>query len=124
MADWQEQFNLYFSKWNEGFKTFDAAPIKMFYHEDFVGYWGNSKLTIPDQYDRNYNVEEVLQGMPGAIKTFTTLHSSHRAEDEVSVLGILTASYEGQEYPSHCLYILRKTNNHWKILREYIEIDR
>ncbi len=124
MVGWQEAFNLYFSKWNEGFITFNAAPIRTFYHDEFVGFWGNSQLTIPDHYDRYYNVEDVLRGMPGAVKTFSTLHFTNRSENEVSILGILTATYEGQDYPSNCLYILRNTDNGWKILREYIEIDR
>ena len=123
-AQWKLALDLYFSKWNEGFKTFDAAPIKTFYHDDFIGFWGNSQLTVPDQYGRDYDVEQVLRGMPGAVKTFTPLHSSRRSDNEVAVIGVLSAAYEGNHYPSQCLYILRNTDDGWKILREYIELER
>lgn len=112
------------SKWNEGFQTLDASPIKSFYHDDFIGFWGNSQLTVPDQYRKDYDVEEVLLSMPGAIKTFTALHFSNRSENEVAVIGVLSAEYKGNHYPSQCLYILRKMNDGWKILREYIELER
>lgn len=121
---WKQDLDMYFSKWNEGFQTFDAAPIKAFYHDDFVGFWGHSQLLVPDQYGREYDVEEVLRGMPGAIKTFTPLHHSPRAENEIAVIGVLSAAFEGKEYPSQCIYILRNTNKGWKILREYIELER
>lgn len=121
---WQQDLDMYFSRWNEGFQTFDVAPIKAFYHEDFNGFWGNSQLLIPDQYGKDYDVEEVLRGMPGAVKMFTPLHFSNRAENEVAVIGVLTATFEGKKYPSQCLYILRHTAGGWKILREYIELER
>ena len=121
---WKKALDLYFSKWNEGFLTFDASPIKDFYHKDFIGFWGHSKLLVPDQYNKEYDVEEVLRGMPGAVKTFTPLHYSQRADNEVSVIGVLSATFEGKDYPSQCLYILRNTNDGWKILREYIELER
>lgn len=120
---WKHDLDVYFSKWNEGFKTFESGPIKSFYHDDFVGFWGNSKLSIPDQYGRDYDVEAVLKGMPGAVKTFNILHHAQRAENEVVVTGVLSAAYEGRIYPSQCLYVLRFCEDRWKIMREYIEIE-
>ena len=124
IEQWKQDMDTYFGKWNEGFQTFDATPIKAFYHEDFIGFWGNSQLNVPDQYGRDYDVEAVLRDMPGAVKTFTPLHFSRRTENEVAVIGILSASFKGKEYPSQCLYILRHTEDGWKILREYIELER
>jgi len=121
---WKKDLTQYFSEWNKGFQTFNATAIKRFYHNDFIGFWGNSKLNIPDQYGKDYDIEEVLRDMPGAIKTFAPLHYSHRSDNEVAVIGVLSAEYEGNHYPSQCLYILRNTDDGWKILREYIELER
>ena len=121
---WETDLHQYVEKWNEGFQTFDAAPIKAFYHDEFVGYWGNSKLVVPDQYDKHYDLEQTLRGMPGAVKEFNILHSAKRADNEVAVIGTWTAHFDGQNYPSQCIYIWRHTESGWKLLREYIELER
>ena len=121
---WEQALNEYFAKWNEGFITFDPVPIKDFYHEEFLGFWGNSQLTVPEQYGKDYDLEVILRDMQGAVKTFKTLHYSERGKNEIAVIGIEVALFEGNQYPAQTMYIWRNTETGWKIMREYIELER
>ena len=123
-TSWEQALNEYFAKWNEGFINFEPAPIKDFYHDEFIGFWGNSQLTVPEQYSKDYDLEVVLRSMPGAVKKFNTLHYSERGENEIAIIGIEIALFEGNHYPAQTMYIWRNTENGWKIMREYIELER
>ena len=63
--------------------------------------------------------------MDNAEKSFETLSMTKRNNgNEILVLGRETNVISGVHYYAQCMFVWRKENNEWKLLREYIELER
>ena len=125
MDNIQEILNGYFKSWNEGFITKNGDGIRNYMSENFVGYWAHSNLDKPDQYDYNYDLNNVLKQYENAEKSFEPVSITERKNgDEFLVLGRETNTINGEPYPAQCMFVWRKEGNEWKLLREYIELER
>lgn len=115
----------YFRAWDKAFITKDPSEIKRFMSEQFVGYWAHSGLDRPEQYDYQYDIVSVLKQYEDATKNFEIESiSSRKNGQEYIVIGIETAVISGAEYPAKCMFIWRAENQEWKLIREYIELER
>ncbi|MCA1319360.1 nuclear transport factor 2 family protein [Bacillus tianshenii] len=115
----------YFSAWDRAFITKDPSEIKSFMSEKFVGYWAHSGLDRPQEYDYHYDLVSVLNQYQDATKNFKVESISPRKNgQEYIVMGCETAVISGAEYPAKCIFIWREENHEWKLIREYIELER
>jgi hypothetical protein len=115
----------YFKKWNEAFVTKNPGGIRNYMSNDFVGYWAHSGIQEPDPYYYNYDLKSVLQQMDKAEKSFEVASIAERKNgEEMLVLGRETNVINGEPYTAQCMFVWRKEANEWKLLREYIELER
>ena len=115
----------YFSSWNEGFISKSGDGIRRFMSKDFTGYWGHSKLEKPMEYYYDYNLEEVLVNEGNASKSFEILSVKERGfGHEMVIFGREVNTISGESFPAQCMFIWRKEQGDWKLLREYIELER
>lgn len=121
----QEVLNAYFKSWNESFISKNGDGIRSFMSKNFVGYWAHSNIDKPDPYYYNYDLNNVLKQMDNAEKSFKIISTTERKKgDEVIVLGREINVIGGEPYAAQCMFIWRKEENQWKLLREYIELER
>ncbi|MBY0122035.1 nuclear transport factor 2 family protein [Bacillus sp. S/N-304-OC-R1] len=115
----------YFKSWNEAFITKDGERIKSYMSKDFRGYWAHSGLEEPDQYDYHYDLNGVLEQYDQAEKSFVLASISMRKNGEEFVaIGTETALINDVEFPATCMLVWRKEEDEWKLLREYIELEK
>lgn len=125
MININDLLNSYFAAWNEGFSTKDGELIRHFMSKDFVGYWAHSDISEPTPYYYDYDLDSVLKQMDNAHKSFELLSSCSRNNDnEVIVLGKETNVINEVPYSAQCMFIWRNEDSEWKLLREYIELER
>ncbi|ANC77495.1 DUF4440 domain-containing protein [Fictibacillus phosphorivorans] len=121
----QKVLTNYFQAWNKGFISKDGDHIKTFMSERFVGYWAHSEVTQPDPYFYDYDLNSVLKQMDHAEKTFEVRSLTERDEGrEVIVVGKETNTINGKPFTAQCMFVWRKEKDEWKLLREYIELER
>jgi ketosteroid isomerase-like protein len=114
-----------FRAWDSAFITKDPSEIKSFMSVKFVGYWAHSGLESPEQYDFHYDLLSVLKQYQDATKKFVIESiSSRKNGQEYIVMGSETAVISGAEYSAKCMLIWREENDEWKLVREYIELER
>ena len=115
----------YFHSWNEGFIHKNGEGIRWFMSKEFTGYWGHSGLEKPQEYGYDYDLDAVLMNEGNAHKSFSILSVTERRNgEELIVLGRETNTINGQAFPAQCLFIWRKEETGWKLLREYIELEK
>ncbi|QED46572.1 nuclear transport factor 2 family protein [Cytobacillus dafuensis] len=115
----------YFQCWNEAFLSKNGDKLRNYMSKSFVGYWANSNLELPDQYDNTYDIEAVLKQYDNAEKSFEPVSISMRKDgEEFVVIGTETAVIDGKAYPAKCMFVWRREENEWKLLREYIELEK
>ena len=115
----------YFAAWNEGFSTKDGECIRHFMSKNFVGYWAHSGISEPTPYYFDYDLESVLKQMDNAHKSFELLTCQFRNNDnEIIVLGKETSVINGIHHAAQCMFIWRLEDSEWKLLREYIELEK
>ena len=115
----------YFTSWNEGFLSKSGDGIRRFMSKDFIGYWGHSKLEKPEEYYYDYDLEGVLVNEGNASKSFDILSVKERGDGhEMVVFGREVNTISGESFPAQCMFIWRKEQGDWKLLREYIELER
>jgi hypothetical protein len=120
-----EILNSYFRAWNEGFISKNGEGIREYMSERFVGYWAHSNIDKPDPYFYDYDLNNVLRQMDNAEKSFEAVSITERKNgDEFLVLGRETNLINGEPYNAQCMFVWRKENKQWKLLREYIELER
>ncbi|MBM7095106.1 nuclear transport factor 2 family protein [Bacillus sp. H-16] len=125
MEEIQGVLDEYFSAWNEGFKSKDGEGIRGFMSRDFAGYWAHSEIKKPDSYGYDYDLDAVLRQMDDARKSFETVSITTRKEGvECLVLGRETNLIQGVPYSAECMFVWRKEQDGWKLVREYIELER
>ncbi|WP_449620927.1 nuclear transport factor 2 family protein [Robertmurraya sp. Marseille-Q9965] len=125
MQDIKDVLVDYMQAWNEGFVSKDGDTIRKFMSKDFIGYWCHSNLNKPDEYDYHYDVNGVLQQYENAEKSFDPYSITKRKNgEEYLVLGRELNLINGQPFPAQCMFIWRKEEESWKLIREYIELER
>lgn len=93
--------------------------------KSFVGYWAHSNIDQPDPYFYNYDLDSVLKQMDNAEKSFEAVSITKRRNgEEYLVLGRETNVINGEPYTAQCMFVWRKEDGNWKLLREYIELER
>jgi Domain of unknown function (DUF4440) len=121
----QEIMSEYFKAWNEGFKSKNGDKIRNFMSKNFVGYWAHSNIDQPEPYFYNYDLNSVLKQMNDAEKSFEPYSITERKiGSEKIILGRETNVISGKPFNAQCMFIWRKEENQWKLLREYIELER
>ena len=121
----KEMLNGYFTAWNEGFISKNGDGIRDYMSKNFVGYWAHSNIDKPDPYYYNHDLESVLKEMDNAEKSFEAVSITERKNgNEILVLGRETNLINRKPYRAQCMFVWRKEENKWKLLREYIELER
>lgn len=121
----QEILNAYFKSWNEGFISGNGDGIRQHMSKNFVGYWAHSNLVKPEEYHYNYDLNDVLKNEGNAKKSFEVISITQRKNgDELLVIGREKNVVNGESIFAQCMLIWRKEETKWKLLREYIEIER
>ncbi|RXJ04526.1 nuclear transport factor 2 family protein [Anaerobacillus alkaliphilus] len=115
----------YFEAWNKGFISKDGEGIRAFMSESLVGHWAHSNLEKPDNYYYDYDLHSVLVQMDDAEKSFETLSITERKNGyEYVILGRETNVIKGEPFRAQCMFVWRKEDAGWKLVREYIELER
>ena len=121
----EEILNSYFKAWNDGFVSKNSEGIRDYMSTSFVGYWAHSNIEKPDAYYYDYDLDNVLRQMENAEKSFETVSVTKRKNgNEFLVLGRETNLINGVPYYAQCMFVWRKESKGWKLLREYIELER
>ena len=121
----QDVLTEYFKAWNEGFINKNGEAIRTFMSEKFVGYWSHSNLDKPQEYSDEYDLNSVLKQYGKAEKSFEPLSIKERNNgEEVVIFGRETNEINGKSHHAQCMFIWRIEENQWKLLREYIELER
>lgn len=115
----------YFEAWTEASKRKDATKIRELMSRDFQGYWSHAGLTKPDNYGYNYDIEGVLVHEGPFEKKFEvqSLVERHQGNQYIA-MGRETNIINGQAHYAQCMFIWRKEQGEWKLLREYIELEK
>ncbi|TLS36908.1 nuclear transport factor 2 family protein [Pseudalkalibacillus caeni] len=125
MEDFKEILNDYYNAWNQAFKSKDEKAIRAFMSKHFVGYWGRSGMESPYTYDYNYDIKSVLNQYDNAVKSIESEAIKYRKEgEEIVVNGTETNLINGTTNHAVCMLVWRKEGDEWKILREYIELEK
>ncbi|WP_099353713.1 nuclear transport factor 2 family protein [Fredinandcohnia onubensis] len=125
MDDIKEILHSYFKAWNEGFISKNGDQIREYMSKSFVGYWAHSNIDQPDPYYYDYDLERSLRQMDHAEKNFNVFSITPRKNgNEYLVSGRETNVINGEPYTAQCMFVWRKEGNEWKLLREYIELER
>lgn len=115
----------YFHVWNIALESKDGNEIRSFMSKDFIGYWCHSGLNKPDQYGYEYDIDGVLQQYEQAEKSFEPYSLTERKNgEEYLILGREVNKINGEPFPAQCMFIWRKEDEKWKLIREYIELER
>lgn len=115
----------YFKCWNTAFVSKNGEEIRHYMSKNFVGYWAHSNLDQPEQYDYSYDINGVLKQYDDAEKSFEPASISSRKEgEEFLVIGTETNLINGIPHLAKCMFVWRKENNDWRLLREYIELEK
>ncbi|MFC4559268.1 DUF4440 domain-containing protein [Virgibacillus kekensis] len=115
----------YFDAWNKGLITKNSDGIREYMSRDFVGYWANSDINEPDPYYYDYDITSSLKQMDNAKKSFEPFSITERNKGkEILILGKETNLINGEPYTAQCMFIWREESGQWKLLREYIELER
>ena len=121
----KELLNSYFRAWNDGFVSKNSDKIRDYMSKSFVGYWAHSNIEQPDPYYYDYDLNSVLRQMDNAEKSFEIVSITKRKNgNEYLVLGRETNLINGAPYYAQCMFVWRKERDVWKLLREYIELER
>ena len=121
----QKVLNSYFDTWNEAFISKNGDGIRNYMSKQFVGYWAHSTIEKIDPYYYDYDLDSVLKQMDNAKKSFDAVSITLRKDgEECLVLGRETNLIDGNLYRAQCMFVWRKEENEWKLLREYIELER
>jgi len=121
----EEVIARYFKAWNQGFISKNGGGIREHMSKQFVGYWAHSSIDQPDPYYYDYDLDNVLTQMDHAEKSFEALSITERSKgNECLVIGKETNVISGVPYSAQCMFVWRKEDNEWKLLREYIELER
>jgi hypothetical protein len=121
----EKVINDYFRAWNEAFINKNGDAIRSFMSKEFTGYWAHSDIDRPDPYYYHYDLNAVLKQMDDAKKSFEVMSITERKNgEEVIVLGRETNVIKGTPYAAQCMFVWRKETSGWKLLREYIELER
>jgi hypothetical protein len=121
----KEVLQNYFKTWNEGFITKNGDGIREFMSKNFVGYWAHSNIEKPDPYYYDYDLNNVLKQMDNAHKSFEPVTITKRKDgEEYLVLGRETNLINCEPFTAQCMFVWRIEENEWKLLREYIELER
>ena len=121
----KEVLNGYFKAWNDAFISKDGDEIRNYMSRNFIGYWAHSSLDEPDKYDFNYDLNQVLKQYEYAVKSFEPFSITERKMgEEILVLGKEINIINGEPYSAQCMFVWRRERNEWKLLREYIELER
>jgi len=121
----KEILNDYFNAWNEGFTSKNGDRIRAYMSKSFVGYWAHSNIDKPDPYYYNYDLNTVLRQMDNAEKSFEVFSIIERKNgEEYLILGRETNLIKGEPFTAQCMFVWRNEDNKWKLLREYIELER
>ncbi|MCM3782362.1 nuclear transport factor 2 family protein [Neobacillus mesonae] len=124
MNEIKEVIHAYFEAWNRGFENKNPDEIRSFMSKDFKGFWAHSRLDTPDQYNYDYDLHEVLKQYELAVKSFEPITITERNNGhEYIIQGKETNTINGEPYPAECMFIWRKEESEWKLLREYIELE-
>ncbi|TKC19217.1 nuclear transport factor 2 family protein [Robertmurraya kyonggiensis] len=125
MKDIKDVLVDYMQAWNDGFVSKDGDMIREFMSKNFIGYWCHGNLNKPDEYDYHYDVNGVLQQYENAEKSFEPYSITERKNgEEYLILGREINRINGEPFPAQCMFIWRKEQENWKLLREYIELER
>ena len=120
-----ELLNRYFKAWNDGFVSKKSDGIREYMSKRFVGYWAHSNIEQPEPYYYDYDLNSVLREMDHAEKSFEMVSITKRKNgNEYVVLGRETNLINGSPYYAQCMFVWRKESNEWKLLREYIELEK
>jgi hypothetical protein len=121
----KEILNGYFIAWNEGFISKNGDGIRAYMSKSFVGYWAHSNIDKPEPYYYDYDLNSVLRQMDIAEKSFEVVSITERKNgEEYLILGRETNLINGKPFTAQCMFVWRKEDNEWKLLREYIELER
>jgi hypothetical protein len=121
----KERLNSYFVAWNEGFISKNGDGIRDYMSKSFVGYWAHSDIDHPEPYFYDYDLNSVLSQMNNAQKSFEVVSITERKNgEEYIILGRETNVINGEPYAAQCMFVWRKEDIEWKLLREYIELER
>ncbi|MFT4414300.1 nuclear transport factor 2 family protein [Fredinandcohnia humi] len=125
MEELKSFLDIYFKAWNKGFSSKNGDEIRNLMSKSFVGYWAHSGLDIPDQYDYHYDLAGVLSQYGNAHKSFKVENTSLRKNgEEYVVTGTETNTIDGIPHPAKCMFVIRKEDTDWKLVREYIELEK
>ncbi|MGM7683236.1 DUF4440 domain-containing protein [Cytobacillus sp. Hm23] len=122
----QEVLDRYYKSWNEGFKSKNGDDIRKYMSKSFIGFWAHSNLNHPEQYDYNYDINAVLQQYDENTEmTLEPLSITERNNgDEHIILGTKISIINGTPAYAKCMFIWKREENNWKLLREFIEIEK
>ncbi|RFB11410.1 nuclear transport factor 2 family protein [Bacillus sp. HNG] len=121
----EEVLNDYFIAWNKGFICKNGDGIRDCMSKSFIGYWAHSNIDNPEPYYYDYDLDSVLRQMDNAEKSFEIASITERKNgEEYLILGRETNTINGEPYSAQCMFVWRKEDNAWKLLREYIELER
>ncbi len=121
----EEVINKYFQAWNEGFISKNGDGIRSFMSQNFVGYWAHSEITQPEPYFYSYDLNSVLSQIDDAEKTFEIYSVVERNNgSQKVVMGRETNVIGGRPFTAQCMFIWRLEGSEWKLLREYIELEK
>ncbi len=121
----QSVLDNYFASWNEGFISKDGDAIKQFMSSKFIGYWAHSNIDEPEVYGYDYDINGVLKQTDDTTKSFEISSITSRKNGlEYLISGKEMNLINGTPYCAQCMFIWRKEQQSWKLLREYIELER
>ncbi|WP_249366703.1 MULTISPECIES: DUF4440 domain-containing protein [Neobacillus] len=93
--------------------------------KSFVGYWAHSNIDKPEPYYYDYDLNSVLRQMDNAEKSFEVVSITERKNgEEYLILGRETNLINSKPFTAQCMFVWRNEDNEWKLLREYIELER
>ncbi|MEH7347156.1 DUF4440 domain-containing protein [Bacillus sp. JJ1532] len=125
MDNIKEVLDGYFTAWNDGLISKNGDGIRNYMSKNFVGYWAHSNIDKPDSYYYDYDLDSILKQMDNAKKSFETVSITERRNgEEYLVLGKETNLIKAEPYTAQCMLVWRKEDSEWKLLREYIELER
>ncbi|KIL35038.1 hypothetical protein SD71_15350 [Cohnella kolymensis] len=125
MDNIQEVLEGYFKCWNEAFISKNGDEIRNFMSKNFVGYWAHSNIDKPEQYDYNYDINNVLKQYDDAEKSFEPVSITKRKDGEdFLVVGTETNKINNIPHTAKCMFVWRRESGEWKLLREYIELEK
>ncbi|MFS0780685.1 DUF4440 domain-containing protein [Bacillus sp. 1P06AnD] len=125
LTDIKTIVNEYFTSWNDSFISKNPDPIRYWMSRQFIGYWSYSGLVLPEQYGYQYDLERVLVQYGKAEKSFeAALIAERDGGNEYIVSGREKNLIDGVPHYAQCMFLWRKEEKGWKLLREYIELEK